>query len=135
MWYILNCICPQRLANEPPPYPYPELSLFLLTLSQTLPTLFYKPLFACAASDKEVVVVNYLCTIQVHAKYVQDYWIRDPEMMCVALLSDTGMADIGAKDGKWGVARLGQLVLLVELIGKLQQLRHERDNSSNVGAY
>lgn len=55
-------------------------------------------------------------------------------MMCVALLSDIGMTDIGTKDGKWGIARLGQLVLLVELIGKLQQLRHGRDNLSNVGA-
>jgi len=123
------------LVNEPPPYPYPGLSVFLSTLSQTLPTLFYKPLFACAASDKEVVVVNHLCTIQVHAKYVQDYWIRDPEMMCIALLSDIGMADTGTKDGKWGVARLGQLVLLVELIGKLQKLRHEKDGPSNVGAH
>lgn len=121
----------KHLVDDLPPYPYSELSILLSTLSLSWPPLFYKPLFACSASDKEVIVVNHLCTIQVHAKYVSDYWTRDPEMFCVALLSDIGMtdSDLGSKDGNWGIARLGQLVLLVELIGKLQILRHERDAS------
>jgi hypothetical protein len=79
-------------------------------------------------------VVNHLCTIQAHAKYVQDYWTRDPQMLCVALLSDIGMTDAGSGNNKWANARLGQLVLLVELIGKIQKLRHEKENSSAVSA-
>ncbi len=79
-----------------------------------------------------MIVVNHLCTIQVHAKYVSNYWTRDPEMLCIALLSDIGMTDLGSIDGKRGTARLGQLVLLVELIGKLQKLRHERDASVSI---
>jgi len=39
------------------------------------------------------------------------------------------MADSGSVDGKWVTARLGQLVLLGELIGNLQKSRHERDAS------
>src|SRR5260221_14242298 len=108
------------------------MSAFLSSLSRTWPPLFYKPLFACAASDKEVIVVNHLCTIQIHAKYVQDYWTRDTEMLCVALLSDIGMIDTESGTDKWAKARLGQLVLLVELVGKIQKLRHE--NSSTVRA-
>jgi hypothetical protein len=110
------------------------MSTFLSSLSQTWPPLFYKPLFACAASDKEVIVVNHLCTIQIHAKYVQDYWTRDTEMLCVALLSDIGMMDAGSGNDKWAKARLGQLVLLVELVGKIQKLRHEKESSSTVCA-
>jgi len=119
----------QQLVDDLPPYPCPELSAFLSSLSLSWPPLFYKPFFACAASDKEVIVVNHLCTIQLHAKYVSNYWTRDSEMLCIALLSDIGMADLGSIDGKWGTARLGQLILLVELIGNLQKLRHERDAS------
>jgi len=46
-------------------------------------------------------------------------------MLCVALLSDIGMVDTDSGPDKWAKARLGQLVLLVELIGKIQKLRHE----------
>ena len=55
-------------------------------------------------------------------------------MLCVALLSDIGMMDAGSGSDKWAKARLGQLVLLVELVGKIQKLRHERENSSTVCA-
>lgn len=74
-------------------------------------------------------MVNHLCTIQAHTKYVQDYWTRDPEMLCVALLSDIGL---GSGNDKRVKARLGQLVLLVELIGKIQKLRHEKESSPTV---
>ena len=53
-------------------------------------------------------------------------------MLCVALLSDIGMIDTESGTDKWAKARLGQLVLLVELVGKIQKLRHE--NSSTVRA-
>jgi hypothetical protein len=97
--------------------------------------VFFKPLFACTASDKEVIVVNHLCTLEVHSKYVTDYWLRDVEMMCVALMGNAGASnDDPGMPGQWGVARLGQLVLLVELIGKIQGVRHEKEAGTNVSS-
>ncbi|KAJ3513514.1 hypothetical protein NLJ89_g2905 [Agrocybe chaxingu] len=120
-----------QLVQDPPPYPFPELTMLFSSLSRLLPPIFFKPMFACAASDKEVIVVNHLCTLQVHAKYVKDYWIRDVEMMCVALLGEAGSAPSGNMEGQWGNVRLGQLVLLVELIGKVQDVRHEKEGVGN----
>jgi hypothetical protein len=121
------------MVEDPPPYPSPKLSAFLTTLSKSLPPVFFKPLFACTASDKEVIVVNHLCTLEVHSKYVTDYWLRDVEMMCVALMGNAGASsDDPGMPGQWGVARLGQLVLLVELIGKIQGVRHDKEAAANV---
>ncbi|KDR79961.1 hypothetical protein GALMADRAFT_242128 [Galerina marginata CBS 339.88] len=124
---ILN----DQLVQNPPPHPFAALSSFLTSLSRTLPPVFFRPLFACTASDKEVIVVNHLCTLQVHSKYVEDYWVRDVEMMCMALLGDAGSVSPGGMQGQWGVARLGQLVLLVELIGKIQKIRLEKEASAS----
>jgi hypothetical protein len=93
--------------------------------------MFFKPLIACATSDQEFTVVNHLCTLQVHAKYVQDYWVREVEMMCVALLKNPG-GEVSEATGQWGVARLGQLVLLVELIGNVQNARRAKEAAANV---
>ncbi|CAA7264275.1 unnamed protein product [Cyclocybe aegerita] len=120
-----------QLVQDPPPYPFPDLTMLFTSLSRLLPPIFFKPMFACAASDKEVIVVNHLCTLQVHAKYVKDYWIRDVEMMCVALLGEAGSTPSGNMEGQWGSVRLGQLVLLVELIGKVQDVRHEKEGAGN----
>ncbi|KAH9478690.1 Protein unc-80-like protein [Psilocybe cubensis] len=118
----------EKLVQIPPPYPFPPLSAFLTQLSKTLPPVFFRPLFACATSDKEVVVINHLCTVQVHSRYIADYWVRDVEMLCMALL---GNASGGETPGSREVARLGQLVLLVELIGRMQKIRHGKDPLAN----
>ena len=57
-------------------------------------------------------------------------------MMCVALMGDTNASsgDPGMS-GQWGVARLGQLVLLVELIGKIQGVRHDKEAAANVSSF
>lgn len=79
-------------------------------------------------------MVNHLCTLQVHSKYVADYWVRDVDMLCMALLGDASDQNgNGDTPGPRGVARLGQLVLLVELIGRMQVVRHEKDVAVNVG--
>ena len=116
------------------PTPHPAFHHFL-PISTSLPTVFFKPLFACAASDQEVIVVNHLCTLQVHSKYVSDYWLRDVEMMCFALMGDAGGSSEVGMSGQWGVARLGQLVLLVELIGKIQRIRHDKEAAANVSSF
>lgn len=52
-------------------------------------------------------------------------------MMCVALLNNHG-GKVGESTGQWGVAPLGQLVLLVELIGNVQNARHAKEAAANV---
>ncbi|KAF9051397.1 hypothetical protein BJ165DRAFT_1524338 [Panaeolus papilionaceus] len=136
IFMLLFPVINDHLTNTPPPYPYPPLSSLLTALSRTYPVIFFKPLFALSASDKEVVVVNHLCTIEAHAKYVPDYWTRDVEMICTALLWDGGGASRsgsvgGGGGGIGGTARLGQLVLLCEVIAAIQRLRHLKEHSGD----
>lgn len=56
-------------------------------------------------------------------------------MMCVALMDDANVSsDNSGMPGQWGVARLGRLVLLVELIGKIQDIRHDKEAAANVSS-
>ena len=67
-----------------------------------------------------------------------NFWTTDAEMVSVALMSDPGGSGLGkgkAKEGQapvWGKARLGQTVVLLELVRKLKSIREElldkRDN-------
>ena len=120
----------QQIVDNPPPYPFPPLTSLLTDLSRIYPLVLFKPLIACATSDQEFTVVNYLCTLHVHAKYVQGYWVREVEIMCVALLNPDGKVD--ETTGQWDAARLGQLVLLVELIGNVQNARRVKEAAANV---
>ncbi|KAG7448488.1 uncharacterized protein BT62DRAFT_929572 [Guyanagaster necrorhizus] len=124
-----------RLVDNPPPHPCLPLTALFNTLSQAYPQIFYKPLFLCAASVKEIAVVNHLCTITIMSRFLPDFWVRDAEMISVAVMSDIGGGGDAngkgkAKEGAWGNARLGQSVLLVELIGKVQGIRREKENTS-----
>jgi len=86
------------------------------------PQVFYKPVFVCAASSKELTVQNYLAILTVISRFLPDFWIRDAEMISVALMSD-GTSKPSETKGVWGKARLGQSALLVELIGRVQAMR------------
>ncbi|TFK38037.1 hypothetical protein BDQ12DRAFT_735948 [Crucibulum laeve] len=131
MFTFILPILNDQLVEDPPPYPCPQLSSLLETLSHLYPPLFYKPLFSCAASSKEFTVVNHLCTLAVHSKFVSDYWTRDAEMMSVALMSETGGEKAAFKTSfggpPWGKARLGQSILLIELISHIQKIRHAKE--------
>jgi len=51
-------------------------------------------------------------------------------MLLVALMSDSGTIERGSQDNvgpSWGQARLGQLVVLIELIAHVQATRQEKD--------
>ena len=121
----------QRLVEEPPPHPCLPLTDLLDTIARLYPQIFYKLLFSCAASSKEFTVVNHLCVMVIVSKFLPDFWTRDVEMMSIALMSDVGgkkSEDPGSMS--WTKARLGQCVLLVELIGHLQTARHQKEESS-----
>ncbi|KAJ7441775.1 hypothetical protein B0H11DRAFT_2251834 [Mycena galericulata] len=121
-----------RLVDDPPQHPCLPLTDFLDKVSQLYPQVFYKPLFSCAASNKDFAVLNHLCAITAIARFLPDFWTRDAEMMSVALMSGAGKtsAAVDAAPG-WGTARLGQSVLLVEMIGRIQAVRRTKDASSN----
>lgn len=107
---------------EPPAHPCLPLTELLDTVSQTYPQIFYKPLFACAASSKELTVQNYLAILTVISRFLPDFWTRDAEMISVALMSDAAKKPTAEK-ATWGKARLGQSALIVELIGRLHATR------------
>lgn len=125
----------QQLLADPPAWPCPPLTTLLDTISKAYPQVFYKPFFTCAASSKEYAVMNHLCIITALSKFQPDLWWRNSEMMSIVLTtSDVGgrkaTSNGDAASPSWGTARLGQLVLCLELTGKLQKLRHVKDQSS-----
>ena len=79
--------------------------------------------------------MNHLCTLVIYSNYVEDLWLRDAEMMSVALMSDVGApkdltSPLPVNGLPWAVARLGQSMLMVELIGRLQAVRRSREASA-----
>jgi hypothetical protein len=121
----------QRLIDEPPAFPCPSLTNVLDTIARLYPQVFYKVIFSCAASSKEFTIVNHLCAMVVVSKFLPDFWSRDAEMMAVALMSDIGGKKMLEDSAplSWTKARLGQCILLIELIGRIQAARHEREAS------
>lgn len=120
----------KKLVHDPPPLPFPEYTELLEIVSQTLPKLFYKPLFACAAGTKVSSVLDHLRTVAMLARYLPSFWIRDAEMLLVAVMSDSRSTDKGPQGDvgpQWGQARLGQLAILIELIAHVQSKRLGKD--------
>jgi hypothetical protein len=125
----------QKLVLDPPPLPFLSLTELLEIVSQKLPKLFYKPLFACAAGTKISSILNHLRTIAMVARHLPSFWIRDSEMLLVALMSDSGGKEKGSQDNvgsSWGQVRLGQLVVLIELIAHIRATRQDKDGVSSV---
>src|SRR6266550_723975 len=120
----------QRIAQDPPPYPSVDLSNILVQLSHQYPPIFYKPLFSCAASSKEFIVMDHLCTLTAIGTYVPDYRIRNAEMISIALVSDVGNPDEKKEAPTFKSAQLGQMVILIELICQVQVARHKKEELS-----
>lgn len=108
---------------EPPEVPCPALSSFLSSVAQTHPKAFFKPLFTCAASSKDLTIANQLCILNLLARYIPEFWIKDAEMVSVALMSEPAPN----KSGSAPKPRLGQMVLLIELIDHLRTIRAAKD--------
>ncbi|KAG7095353.1 hypothetical protein E1B28_006112 [Marasmius oreades] len=117
-----------------------ELTSLIDAISRMHPQIFYKPLFTLAASSKEFAVANHLCSIVALARWLPDFWVRDAEMIAVAVMSEVSggaksrMQSASALDPtrqEYGVASLGQSVILVEVIGQFQKARKARDVPSH----
>jgi hypothetical protein len=64
------------------------------------------------------------------ARYLPSFWIRDAEMLLVALMSDSSGSEREAQENatpSWGQVYSGQLVLFVELIAHIQAVRQDKD--------
>ena len=68
-----------------------------------------------------------LQTLSIISKYMPNFWTRDPEMMAVALMSDASGSKNRIPPNTAPVFRLGQSVLLVELIEQLRVIRESKD--------
>jgi len=115
----------QRLAAEPIATPDPSITELLLSVAKRYPQVFFKPLFLCAASNKELTIANYLRILITLSTYLPNILTSNPEMMSVALmgnLSNTGSVD-ETIDPPWEQARLGHCVILLELISRMRTLR------------
>lgn len=126
---ILLPLLHDRLMANTPEDPCQPLINFLDSISRMYPKLFYKPIFTCAASGKDLTIANHICVLSCLSHYLTDFWCRDADMMSVALMSDAA----GAKPPTqptgtvWGRERIGQSVLILELINHLRNVRQTRD--------
>ncbi|KAG6885182.1 hypothetical protein C0993_005089 [Termitomyces sp. T159_Od127] len=118
-----------RLVDGPPPFPCIALTNLLDTIARLYPQIFYKPLFLCAASSKEFSIINHLCVIGIVSKFFPDFWIRDAEMVSVALMSDFGKKGLETEPRTRTKTRLGQAVVMLEFIAFIQSTRHEKELS------
>ncbi|TFK46818.1 hypothetical protein OE88DRAFT_1637509 [Heliocybe sulcata] len=119
------------LAAETVPVADIAVSLLLNNISRIYPQLFFKPVILCAASSKETTVIKQLRVCTVLSSFVTDFYTRDPEMMAVALLSDVGAGKSNA-GAVGGGPRIGQLVILLELIIYIRRTSQSRDQISSI---
>ncbi|KAG2154177.1 uncharacterized protein EDB93DRAFT_1269271 [Suillus bovinus] len=110
----------ERIVADPPPLHCPELTDVLDKVSHTYPQVFFKPVFACAASSKVLTICHQLGVIAAISVFLPDFWTRHTEMILVALMNEpTAILQSGSKR-KWSQARLGQMIILVELIARVK---------------
>ncbi|KAI8972849.1 hypothetical protein BD414DRAFT_559591 [Trametes punicea] len=122
-----------RLRTDPPERPCVPLSDFLESIAVACPKAFFKPVFTCAASMKDLTIANQLCALYAVARFYPGMWTHDPEMMSVALMTDPVARSDPTSQGRTtakGKARYGQLVLTVELTEHLKQARQTRDSTT-----
>ncbi|KAG1802270.1 uncharacterized protein HD556DRAFT_1263825 [Suillus plorans] len=110
----------ERIVADPPPLHYPELTGVLDKASRTYPQVFFKPLFTCAASSKVLTISHQLGVIAAISVFLPDFWTRDPEMILVALMNEPTVISQSGSKRKWAQARLGQMIILVELIARVK---------------
>ncbi|KAF9225723.1 hypothetical protein BS17DRAFT_560510 [Gyrodon lividus] len=118
---IIHCL-QERIMLGPPAHPCPPLTSILDKLSRLYPQAFFKPLFTCAATSKEIVVINHLKLLSGLSTFMPDFWICDPEMYLVVLMNDIASAGHPVTSKVLGKARLGQTAIVVELIACVKSL-------------
>lgn len=98
----------------------PELTGVLDKASRTYPQVFFKPLFTCATSSKALTIGRQLGVIAAISVFLPDFWTRDVEMILVALMNEPTVILQSGSKRKWAQARLGQMIIVVELIARVK---------------
>ncbi|KAF5359637.1 hypothetical protein D9756_003121 [Leucocoprinus leucothites] len=140
--------------------PTASLTALLKLISETHPQTFFKPLFSLATSSPSsssstqnssgggtsvIMLASTLSVVHALSAIVRDWWVRDAEMVCVALMSDVGASSSAKGKGKardtgpgmgteGGTVRLGQMIALLEVVAKLRALRRLRDAKTGGGS-
>ncbi|KAG2143033.1 hypothetical protein DEU56DRAFT_884580 [Suillus clintonianus] len=117
--FFIPCL-QERIVADPPPLHHPELTGILDKASRTYPQVFFKPLFTCAASSKALTIGHQLGVIAAISLFLPDFWTRDTEMILVALMNEPAVVLQPGSQRKWAQARLGQMIILVELIARVK---------------
>lgn len=112
----------------------PEIRPLLNLLVENSPRLFYKPVFALAGAMKDFTLVGQLANVVTMAKHIPQFWIKNSEMIAIALMSDSSSQPKTKpnEQSSWGKIRLGQSFILVELILYVRELRKNKENSGHV---
>ncbi|TBU39115.1 hypothetical protein BD309DRAFT_873000 [Dichomitus squalens] len=120
-----------RLTRDPPERSCAPLSDFLDSAAISCPKAFFKPVFGCAASMKDLTIANHLCSLYSVARFYPGIWTHNPEMMSVAIMMDpTGSRKVTEPTGAaptQGRVRIGQMVIMVELLHHLRRMRQLKD--------
>ncbi|KAI0754356.1 hypothetical protein C8Q80DRAFT_1095352 [Daedaleopsis nitida] len=123
-----------RLTTDPPELPCAPLADFLESAAISCPKAFFKPVFTCAASMKELTIANQICALYSVARFYPALWTHDPGMMSVALMTDpaasrgdTLLSQSAVPEPAKGKARYGQMMIMIELIHHLKKVRQLKD--------
>ncbi|KAF8583270.1 hypothetical protein K439DRAFT_1349020 [Ramaria rubella] len=125
-----------RLVVDAAPFPLASLTSLLRLLAELHPQQFYKPLFSLAGASRDPTIVGHLSVVSALARHLPEFWIRDSEMVSVALMSDIGSA-VGkgkAKEGHlvpWAKLRIGQSLIMLELIRCVKALTNEKKDPTS----
>lgn len=111
-----------------------EFRGLLQGLAQNHPQLFYRPLFTCAATTKDHVVVDQLRIVVALTRHMPDLLTREADMTAIALVgSGRAILDKGKTkenaSAQWAAARPGQLAIILELVLRIEELMKERSSS------
>jgi hypothetical protein len=121
------------MVREPLPLA-DELRELLQGLADNHPQRFYKPLFTCAATIKDHVVVDQLRIFVALTSHLPDLLTREADMTAIALVSSGGgvLGKGKVKENtppQWAAARPGQLAIILELILRIEQLTKEKSSA------
>lgn len=124
------------MVREPLPID-DEFRGLLQGLAHNHPQLFYRPLFTCAATTKDHVVVDQLRIFVALTRHMPDLLTHDADMTAVALVSSGRNVEGSGKEKdnaapQWTAARPGQLAIILELIFRLEQLMKQRSSSTEI---
>ncbi|HEV7736343.1 MAG TPA: hypothetical protein VGO47_03085 [Chlamydiales bacterium] len=92
------------------------------------------PFFALVSAAKETLI-GQLSVVIVLARHLPSFWIRDAEMISIAVLSDASRnkaKTTGDADSPWARLRIGQSLILVELLRGIRQITKTKKDPNAV---